>query len=368
MVTTNRRWRLLYTEADTIRMPDDLMDRAAAVGIEIETTSGYSRAELLEQGQDCDGVFLLHADIDEEMMAEWPNCRVLARAGTGYELIDVEAAQRRGIVVTYVPDFCSPEMSDSVILFILALNRRLPTFFDAARNHQWLSPHEFPTPHRLAGQTLGILGFGHSGQLTARKARALGLDVRVWTRTPRPSKYEEIGVEPVPFEEALDSDYVSLHLPLTEETRHLIDAEALSQFKVGGYLINVARGGIVDTDALTAAVEMGSLSGAALDVVEPYPFPAGHPLWDLPQVIITPHIAGFSSEALAKSFRIALEDAALVLRGFRPRHPVPEHWEWVQGLPAKDASSNTQKKNGSHSHLEEGTNRVDDPQIVVDEE
>ena len=329
--------RLLYTEASTIAMPEDLPKRGAALGIELRTVEGYSRSELIEAGRDCDGVFLLHAQVDDELLAEWPSCRVLARAGTGYELIDVDAARRRGIVVTYVPDFCAPEMSDSVILFMLALSRRLPTFVDAALRHEWLSTDQFPIPRRLAGRSLGILGFGHSGQLTARKAKALGLNVEVWTRTPRLDEYADIGVKPESFTQVLSNDFVSLHLSLTDETRHLIDAEALSHFSADGYLLNIARGGIVDTDALVAALEAGNLAGAALDVVDPYPLPRDHPLWDMPQVIITPHVAGYSREALADSFETAIWDAYLVLQGLRPRYPVPEHRAWVETFPPLEA-------------------------------
>src|SRR5262249_54902675 len=161
-----------------------------------------------------------------------------------------------------------------------------------------LSIFEIPTPHRIAGQSLGLLGFGRTGQRTAEKARVFGLDVRVWTRTSRPDALARTGARAASFDEALGCDYVSLHIPLTPETRGLIGRAELAGCKPTAILINTARGAIVDTDALVAALRSHSLGGAALDVVDPAPLPPEHPLWDLPNVWITSHSASLSVEAL----------------------------------------------------------------------
>jgi len=301
-----------------------LVDRAAEAGIELIPLDWHEQEEIAGLGVDCHGLFLYRARIDDDLLAALPQCRVLARVGTGYDLIDVAAAQRRGVVVTYVPDFCTEELSDTVILFILAFARQFPALMHAAREHRWLPVSELPKPRRLAGRTLAVLGLGRSGQRTAEKARNFGLEVLVWTRTPKPDVLERIGARAASFEEALGCDYVSLHVPLTAQTTHLIDRQALTRFKPTGVLINIARGAVVDTEALVEALQQGRLAGAALDVVDPAPLPPSHPLWDMPNVLITSHSACISVEALHQSQSTAIDDAAALLHGRPPLHPVPE--------------------------------------------
>ena len=319
------RWRMLNTDAGEFAAPHDLERRARDLGIEIVALEGHDPDDIAAAGVECDGLFLYRATVDDELLERLPRCRVLARCGTGYERIDVEAAARRGVMVTYVPDFCTEEMSETVLLFVLAFARRLPRLMWAARERRWLSISEIvPTPRRLTGRTLAILGFGRTGQRTAEKASALGLDVRVWTRTPRPEALERSGAREASFEEALACDYVALHLPLTDATTGLIGREELARFRPDGVLINVARGPIVDTDALVDALREGRLGGAALDVVEPSPLPPGHPLWELSNVLVTSHSASLSVEALREALSTAIEDAAAFLGGRLPRFPIPE--------------------------------------------
>jgi phosphoglycerate dehydrogenase-like enzyme len=318
-----RPWRMLYTDAGEFPLASDLIQRAEQAGIKLELLDGHDRDDIAAHGTDCHGIFLYRARIDDDLLAMLPNCRVLARVGTGYDLIDVSAARRRGIVVTYVPNFCTEELSDMVMLFILVFARQLPHLMDAARQHHWLSIPEIPIPKRLVGQTLGILGFGHSGQRTAAKARMFGLEVCVWTRTPKHEAIASLGARETSFAEALSCDYVSLHLPLTPETARLIDCEALANFKRTSILINIARGALVDTTALVDALQRHQLGGAALDVVDPEPLPPTHPLWNMPNVLITSHSACLSAEALRESQTTAIDDAAAVLHGRQPAHPVP---------------------------------------------
>jgi D-3-phosphoglycerate dehydrogenase len=315
---------MLYTDAGEFPLPADLVHRAEEAGMGLILLEGHDPDEIAALGAGCHGLFLYRARIDDQLLAALPQCRVLARVGTGYELIDVTAAQQRGVMVTYVPDFCTDELSDTVILFILAFARQFPALMYAAREHRWLPVSELPKPRRLAGRTLAVLGLGRSGQRTAEKARAFGLEVLVWTRTPKPGVLDRIGARSASFEEVLGCDYVSLHLPLTPQTTHLIDRQALTHFKPTGVLINVARGAVVDTEALVEALQHGRLAGAALDVVDPAPLPPSHPLWDMPNVLITSHSACISVEALHQSQSTAIDDAAAALHGRPPLHPVPE--------------------------------------------
>jgi phosphoglycerate dehydrogenase-like enzyme len=310
-------WQMVYTDADEFPLPDHYVERARQAGIRIAMVGGHDPEEIASYGERCHGLFLYRARVDDALLAALPRCRILAR-------IDVEAARRRGVMVTYVPDFCTEELAEQVMAFILGFARRFPQVLYHAREHRWLGAHEVPPMHRLAGQSLGILGFGRSGQRTAELARAFGMAVRVWTRTPRPDALARVGARAATFEEALGCDYVSLHLPLTAATRGLIGRTALALFKPHAVLINIARGAIVDTEALVDALREGRLAGAGLDVVSPSPLPPEHPLWSFPTVWITSHSGAFSLEAKDEALSTVIEDVLLVRAGRPPRHPVPE--------------------------------------------
>jgi D-3-phosphoglycerate dehydrogenase len=315
---------MLHTDAGEFHLPDRYQQQALDAGIRIEMLAGHEPGEIAARGEHCQGLFLYRARVDEALLAAMPRCRILARVGTGYDLIDVEAARRRGVMVTYVPDFCTEELSDQVMAFILGFARQFPFILHQARQHQWQQASAIPPMHRLRGRTLGILGFGRSGQRTAEKARAFGIEVHVWTRTPRPELLARAGARAATFEEALGCDYVSLHLPLTLDTNGLIGHDALAHLKAGAVLINISRGAIVDTDALVEALRSGRLAGAGLDVVTPAPLPPEHPLWSMPNVWITSHSGAFSLEAREQVLSTVFEDVLRVRAGRPPLNPVPE--------------------------------------------
>lgn len=318
------QWRMLYTDAAEFPLAVELEERAVRAGIAITSIDGHGFDAIAQAGRGCDGVFAYRARIDRDLLDAVPRWRVVARIGTGYDLIDVDAARERGVLVTNVPDFCTEELSDMVMLFVLAFARRLPELQQGAQRRRWMPINELsPPPQRLTGKTLGVLGFGRSGKRTAEKARAFGMTSHIWVRTPRQLD-SALGAQLVSFEEALQCDYVSLHLPLTPQTANLIDAAALARFKSTGVLINIARGGVVDTDALVQALDGGRIAGAGLDVVTPAPLPTDHRLWSFPNVILTSHSAGVSVESQRQAITEAIDDAAAVLSGQSPRNPVPE--------------------------------------------
>lgn len=324
MTVTSRPWRMLFPDAGEFGVSERMARRLTELEIELVKVTGHATADIIAAGQACDGIFVYRARVDGAVLDAMPSCRVVSRIGTGYERIDVAAALSRRITVTYVPSFCAEEMANHAILGVLALAKQIPVMAHAARNHHWLAIDELAWPPRLSRCSLGILGFGESGQLTAGRAASFGLDVVVWTRTPRPRVLERAGARAGSFEEALACDFVSIHLPSSPETRKLVGREALAKMKPGAGLINIARGDIVDTDALVEALSSGQLGGAVLDVVEPEPLPADHPLWDMPTVLLTCHTASLSREAMEEAQMIAFEDAAAVLAGKAPDHPVPE--------------------------------------------
>jgi D-3-phosphoglycerate dehydrogenase len=235
-------------------------------------------------------------------------CRAVVRYGVGLDNVDVAAAEALGIAVGNVPEYGHEEISNHAIALLLALARKLSAFDRAVR----LGGVDVPAPEsvaRLSRSTLGLVGFGRIGRHVARKARAF--DLEVIAHDP----YSAAGsVELVELAELLRrADIVSLHVPLTPETRHMID---VSQMKDGAILINIGRGGLVDEDALAAALRSGHLAGAALDVTEIEPLPLASPLLDAPNLILTPHVAWVSEVAL-EDLRCFTAEAALRLIGAR---------------------------------------------------
>jgi D-3-phosphoglycerate dehydrogenase / 2-oxoglutarate reductase len=229
-----------------------------------------------------------------------------------------------------VPDFCLAEQAEHTLTLLLAWCRRLPYMTDAMRRGDWSARHH-PGVHRLAGQTLGLVGFGASARAVAVRARVFGLRLLAWARNP--AKHAEAaraaGCELVELDRLLgESDFVSIHLPLTNETRHLLDARRLALLKSTAVLLNTARGAIVDETALVAALRDKRIAGAGLDVFEGIDVfstqhsPAKHVLLELDNVILTPHCAGSSVESTRESKIRGVRNAADVLLGHWPRHVV----------------------------------------------
>jgi len=266
---------------------------------------------------------VVHADappVTRRVLENLPRCRAVVRYGIGLDNVDLQAATDCGILVAHVLDFCTDEVSNHAIALLLALARRLiPLHRDAAAG-RWRQPQAW-TLAPVHGQTLGIVGFGNIGQAAARKARAFGLRLLAHDPYGDPGAAEELGAALVPLGELLaESDYVSLHAPLTPGTRHLIGAAELAAMKPSAVLINTSRGPVVDEAALVEALTSGGIAGAGLDVFEEEPLPADSPLCRLENVILTPHVASVSPEAMRRLREEVGRAAADVLRGRRPKY------------------------------------------------
>ncbi len=236
------------------------------------------------------------------MIESAPQLRIIARLGIGLDNIDVACATRRKIVVTNVPDYCLIEVAEHALALLLALSRKVAYYHWQTKSGLY-DLAAGPQLARIEGQTLGIVGLGNIGRRLAAKAAALGLKV---IATSRSSKTSEPGVRIVSLEELLrTSDYVSLHLPLVDATRNLIAARELAWMKPSAYLINTARGGLIDHQALAAALAAGKLAGAGLDVQQPEPPDLSQPPWNDPRVVVTPH-AAFTSRESIENLRIRL--------------------------------------------------------------
>ncbi|MGH9361452.1 MAG: hydroxyacid dehydrogenase [Thermoanaerobaculia bacterium] len=260
--------------------------------------------------------------LDDRFFAAAPRLRVVGRHGVGYDNVDLEAARRRGIRVVNTPLPIIEPVAEHAAMLLLAAARRLTQGHAAVRAGRWRAPDNLPGPE-LAGKTLGLVGLGNTGRRLAEIA-VLGfkMEVLYFDRVARPEAEKALGARRASFEEVLaGSDFVSLHVNLSSETRRLIDARAFSLMKPGVIFINAARGPLVDEAALIEALDSGRVAGAGLDVFVEEPPPADHPLLRHPNVVLTPHVAGGSNESKRGCSMVAL-DVVKVLRGQEPAHPV----------------------------------------------
>ncbi len=261
--------------------------------------------ELRAHAKDAEGLLTLLTDrVDAQLLDASPRLRAVSNYAVGYDNVDLDTATNHGIRVGHTPDVLTDATADMAFTLLLAAARKLPEAIRAAAEGDWVTWE--PARHlgrEVYGQTLGIIGFGRIGRAVAKRAE--GFDMKV------------IPVGPdEPLDGVLsDSDFVSLHAPLSPQTRHLINEIALDRMKRTAILVNTARGGIVDQDALLDALHRGTIAGAALDVTDPEPLPAGHPLLSAPNLIITPHVASATQAARERMTELAVENLLAALDG-----------------------------------------------------
>ncbi|AZH23894.1 C-terminal binding protein [Haloplanus aerogenes] len=269
---------------------------------------------------DADGVIVMYEEVDGDLLDAMPNCRVVSRTGIGFDNVDLDAATERGVYVTNVPDYCIPEVSSHTIAHLLALERKIVEYNDRIKSGEW-DVNAGRTMHRLDGQTLGLIAFGDIARAVAEKASAFGMDVLAHD----PYVDEVTGdVRLVDDLSTLlaESDAVSIHSPLTPQTQGMIGADELAQMKESAFLVNTARGGIVDEDALAEAIREGGIAGAGLDVLAEEPPADDSPLLDLENVILTPHAAYNSAESVVELRTKAARNVAQTLAGDVPDYVV----------------------------------------------
>jgi D-3-phosphoglycerate dehydrogenase / 2-oxoglutarate reductase len=301
------------------------LDRAKAVlsqiGAQLRLADEPKPEAILRVAKDADALFATYAKITAEMIRQMSRCRIISRFGIGVDNVDIPAATERGIVVTKVPDYCMDEVSDHAMALLLSAVRKIPFANRMVQDGRWEMPAVVPI-HRLRGTVLGLVGFGRIPQLVAPKAQSFGMRVVSYDPYIPKNVFESARVESVDFAQLLKvSDYISIHAPLLPETQGLFNDDAFRQMKRRAYLINTARGPIVDEAALARALDAGQLAGAALDVMTKEP-PTGSPLLGRPNVIITPHTSFYSEESLADLETKAAEEVVRVLKGEAPKNPV----------------------------------------------
>ena len=294
----------------------------ARVDPELRMAKSAAADDVLAVARDADAILVTYAKLPRDLLRQLTRCKAIGRFGLGVDNIDIAAAAELGISVTYVPDYCMHEVSDHAMALLLALARKIPLSNKLVQAGRWEVPAVVPI-HRLAGRVLGLVGYGNIPRALAPKAKAFGL--RVITHDPYapPQALAAAGVEGVSFNRLLEiSDFVSIHAPLMPATRGLFNAEVFAKMKTGALLINTARGPLVDEDALVSALDSGRLGGAALDVVAVEPLPKDSRLIGRDNVILTPHTAFYSVEALNELQTKCAADVARVLSGEKPVYPV----------------------------------------------
>jgi D-3-phosphoglycerate dehydrogenase len=315
------------TVVTALGSPDDAQierDLLQAVDANLVHVSGLESPEAAALIRQADALIVTTHRVSAELIGSMERCRIISRAGTGLDAIDIPAATARGVWVAYVPDYSVDEVSSHAVGLLLAHARGIPQLIEAARAGSWNNQAVVPR-RRLRGQTLGLLGFGRIGQAVAAKARGLGVEIIVHDPFLADQAIADGGARPVDRETLLrEADYLSLHTPLTEANRRFLDAQALALMKPTAFVINTARGGLIDEEALLNAVQSGQLAGAALDVLTVEPPPPDHPLLLEPRIMITPHTGWYSEDASVDVRVRASEEVVRVLRGERPRCPVNE--------------------------------------------
>lgn len=315
--------RPLVVVTDTVFPTLEPVERVLApVDAEVVLAPEPTAQAILDATRAADGLVVTYAKVTAEIIQNLERCQVISRTGIGVDNVDVQAATQKGIVVTRVPDYCIDEVSDHALGLLFALARKIPLANSAVHGGQWSVDLVIPI-HRLRGQTLGLAGFGQIPRALTPKAQALGLSVIAYDPYVSEGAMAAVGVRQVDLGQLLEeSDFVSVHAPLTPETHHMFNRIAFQKMKPGAVLINTARGPLVDEEALIDALEAGELAGAALDVLEQEPPAAGSRLLGRSDVILTPHTGFYSEESLIDLQTKAAQEVLRVLQGERPRNPV----------------------------------------------
>jgi D-3-phosphoglycerate dehydrogenase len=320
--------------------------RQAGIDVEFSKTNCTTEDEIIAAAHDADAVIAVTSlksvhNFSRKVIEGLNRCRFIMSMGIGFDGLDVEAATDHGIIAANIPDYCMDEMSDHTMALILACTRKIVKLDRVVREGVWKQEPEpeiqyniWPTMSRLRDQTLGIIGLGRIAQTLVPKAKAFGMRIIAYDPYVDAGILDSLKVENVELDQLLaESDILSLHAPLTSGTRHMLGLEQFKKMKPGAYIVNTARGGLIDQEALYTALKDGLLAGAALDVMDPEPISPDDPLLKLENVIMTPHSAHASIPAFMTLLNRPGEEIARVLKG-----------EWPVGLINPDAKEKYKEK------------------------
>ncbi len=296
----------------------DVEKRALEGLAELVAMQTKTPEEFLAEAADCDALLNTYAGpITAETMAQMPKCKIIARYGIGVDTIDLKAATEAGIIVTNNPTYCIPEVAEHTMALLLACARKVAFFDRQVRGGEWNVMDGKPIS-RLEGSALGLVGFGNIARRVAVRAAAFGMEVAFADPFVEEGQFDAPGRK-MEFLDMLEiADFVSVHPPLIPQTRGMMNDEAFGRMKPTAYVVNCSRGPIIDTDALVRALDAGRIAGCALDTTDPEPLPAGHALRERDNVIVNPHAAWYSAEAMVGLQAGAPSEVRRALSGERP--------------------------------------------------
>jgi len=302
------------------------LDPAKAALARLNPTYRMSKSvnadDIVAVAKDADAVLVTYAKLTREVLTQFTRCKAIGRFGLGVDNIDLPTAKEKGIAVNYVPDYCIREVSDHAMALLLSLIRKVPLSNKLVQSGRWEMPAVVPI-RRIEGTVLGLIGFGHIPRLVAPKAQAFGIKVIAHDPFAKADVFKAANVESVDLDTLFKtSDYVSVHAPLLPATRGMMNAAAFAKMKKGAYIVNTARGPLIDEPALIAALDSGQIGGAGLDVVATEPLTKDSPLLGRDNVIISPHTAFYSIEALNELQTKCATDVARVLSGEKAVYPI----------------------------------------------
>lgn len=309
---------------DTI-FPDTSLEQEvfSQEGIDFKLSPSSDVDTLSELGKNADALLVVYAKVNAQVIGKLECCKIIVKAGIGYNNIDVKAAAKKGIIVANVPDYCQDEVADHTFGMILALARKTCYLNNQVAKGSWNANQGKDVP-RLKGKTLGLLGCGAIGQQVAERAKPFGLRVIGYDPYSPPQTFADFKIENITSFDAFlnEADFLSLHLPLTDDTRHILNQESLAKVRKTAFVINTARGGLIEENDLYTAILEGNLAGAALDVLEQEP-PSNTPrLSQLDNVIITPHTAFLSQDSVSDLRQKASQEIAVTLKNGTTKNPV----------------------------------------------
>ena len=301
---------------------DPARDVLAKVDAELVMAEQPTPDSILSVASEADAVLVTYGQITSEVIDGLKNCKVIGRFGIGIDNIDIPAATAKGIIVVYAPVYCLEEVSDHAMALMLSLARKITFSNNLVSDGRWEMPAVVPIA-RLKGRTLGLIGLGNIPQNIVGKAQAFGMEVAAADPYCPDDIFNKLNVKKMELDELLSvSDFVSIHAPLTEETEGMFNAGAFKKMKNSAFLINTARGPLVNIDDLAAALENGEIAGAGLDVLPTEPPTKDNSLVGRNDVILTPHTGFYSEDALLDLQTTVASDVAAVLDGKPPKYPV----------------------------------------------
>lgn len=313
-------WKVVYfnlVPEQVRRLVADL----APVGFNVVFLDSSDQDEIIPKSKSADFILAGTLPVTKEVIQSGlTSLKLIQRHGLGYDSVDIKAATQYGIPVAIVTEGGPQAVAEHAVMLMLAALRNLVYAYKGLRSGKWMQWDLRLSSYQLGGKTVGIIGCGRVGRELAKRLKGFGLTLQYFDQIPLPDKEEfELGLKRVGFSEILEtSDIISIHMPLTDHTRGLLGPRELASMKKGSIIINTARGGIVDEDALIDYLQSGHLGGAGLDVFQQEPLDPGSQLFDLPNVILTPHLAGGTRESFENRIRASLENIIRVAQGLPP--------------------------------------------------